>query len=311
MPQKSGVLVRPLLGVSSQQTRAYCSERELAWREDETNDDRTLARNRIRLEVLPALRAVHPAVERNVLSTVDQLREESQVLEAALDEAADLAAAGSHPPAVAASRLRELPAAVRRLMLRRLAEQAAGGPLPLDLRRVEEIERLATRGGSGNLDLGAGVSVVAEYGLLRFERSVVEDDPEPAQLSVPGRCHFGDWSVLCVLEEDGALGARELGSLDEPLVDAAKLGDELTVRGWRPGDTMRPLGLGGTKSLQDLFTDRKVPRSLRSRLPVVESGGEIVWVAGVALSERFKLTDGTERAARLRASAAGRSDVEG
>jgi tRNA(Ile)-lysidine synthase len=51
---------------------------------------------------------------------------------------------------------------------------------------------------------------------------------------------------------------------------------------------MRPAGLGGSKSLQDLFTDRKVPRALRHLLPVVESEGEIVWVAGVAVGERFK-----------------------
>jgi tRNA(Ile)-lysidine synthase len=51
---------------------------------------------------------------------------------------------------------------------------------------------------------------------------------------------------------------------------------------------MRPAGLGGSKSLQDLFTDRKVPRALRRRLPVVESEGEIVWVAGVAMGESFK-----------------------
>ena len=50
---------------------------------------------------------------------------------------------------------------------------------------------------------------------------------------------------------------------------------------------MRPVGLGGTKTLQDLFTDRKVPRGLRRTLPVVEAGGEIVWVAGVAVDERF------------------------
>jgi tRNA(Ile)-lysidine synthase len=50
---------------------------------------------------------------------------------------------------------------------------------------------------------------------------------------------------------------------------------------------MRPVGLGGTKTLQDLFTDRKVPRALRRTLPVVEVRGEIVWVAGVAVDERF------------------------
>ena len=67
------------------------------------------------------------------------------------------------------------------------------------------------------------------------------------------------------------------------------------MRAWRDGDRMRPLGLGGTKTLQDLFTDRKIPRALRRTLPVVEAGGEIVWVAGVALDERFAAPGRAER----------------
>ncbi len=64
---------------------------------------------------------------------------------------------------------------------------------------------------------------------------------------------------------------------------------------------MRPLGLGGSKSLQDVFTDRKVPRSLRRTLPVVTSGGRIAWIAGVAVSEEFAAAPGAE-AAVLRAT---------
>ena len=64
---------------------------------------------------------------------------------------------------------------------------------------------------------------------------------------------------------------------------------------------MRPLGLGGSKSLQDLFSDRKVPRSLRRSLPVVVSGEDIAWVAGVAVSEDFRLTERTSATVRLRA----------
>ena len=77
------------------------------------------------------------------------------------------------------------------------------------------------------------------------------------------------------------------------------------VRSWREGDGMRPLGLGGTKSLQDLFTDRKVPRALRSELPVVEAGGAIVWVAGVAVDERFAARDDEEVTVGLSARAVG------
>jgi tRNA(Ile)-lysidine synthase len=73
----------------------------------------------------------------------------------------------------------------------------------------------------------------------------------------------------------------------------------LTVRAWHEGDRMRPVGLGGTKTLQDLFTDRKVPRDLRHTLPVIVSGDEIVWVAGVALDERFAASESDPEAVGL------------
>jgi tRNA(Ile)-lysidine synthase len=89
---------------------------------------------------------------------------------------------------------------------------------------------------------------------------------------------------------------------DLAVLDPAALGGALTVRGWRDGDRMRPLGLGGSKSLQDLFTDRKVPRSLRHALPVVTSDGEIVWIAGVAVSEEFAAKAGASESAVLSAA---------
>jgi tRNA(Ile)-lysidine synthase len=303
MPERSGRLIRPLLDVSRSDLREYCRAAGLEWREDETNLDRGFARNRLRLDVLPALREINSGVERNVLSTADQLGEEAELLETAIDDAAQLVAVGGPAPAVDGARLRELAPALRRLVLRRLAEEAARGPLPLSARQVREIEDLARRGGSASLDIGAGVQVVSEYGLIRFRRRSDKEPSAPSTLSIPGRCRFGDWDLRCELEAD-TKGLRELGSADEPLLDAGKLAGELTVRGWRPGDRMRPLGLNGTKSLQDLFTDSKVPRSLRDDLPVIESEGEIAWVAGVALSDLFKVTSETTRTVRLRALAA-------
>ena len=84
------------------------------------------------------------------------------------------------------------------------------------------------------------------------------------------------------------------------MLDAATCADPgLSVRAWRDGDRMRPLGLGGSRSLQDLFTDRKVPRGRRGALPVVLSDGEIAWVPGVATGERFRVDPATGQRARL------------
>jgi tRNA(Ile)-lysidine synthase len=299
-------IVRPLLGVSREDARDYCRAAGLAWREDESNEDRTFARNRLRLDVLPALRDIHPAAEQNVIATASQLRDEQEIVERAIDEALERTGAGGHPPVVEAARLAAEPAAMRRLVLQRLAERAAGGALPLSSAQMREIERLAARGGSGTVELGAGVRAVAEYGFVRFGRDDDARPPEPAVLSVPGSCRFGDWELECL--PGPQLPVPEPGSLDEPVLDAARLAPTLTVRAWRDGDRMRPLGLGGSKSLQDVFSDRKVPRGLRRALPVVVSGDEIAWVAGVAVSDVFKLDQGTAATMRLRARTIAASD---
>jgi tRNA(Ile)-lysidine synthase len=293
-------IVRPLLDVTREETHAYCREAGLSWRDDESNLDRTLARNRLRLEILPALREIHPAADRNVLATAAQLRDEQEVLEQAVTEALREAGAGGHPPAVELSRLATLPAALRRLVLRRLAESAAGGPVSIGPAEIASIERLAGAGGSGSVPLGGGVEAVCEYGIVRFGRRATEADPEPVVMTVPGQCRFGAWELRCTV---AAPDAGMLGSIDAPVLDAGLLAGTLAVRAWAAGDRMTPLGLGGSKSLQDLFVDRKVPRSVRGLLPVVESAGEIAWVAGVALSEDFKVTDRTTEVAILEARA--------
>jgi tRNA(Ile)-lysidine synthase len=182
------------------------------------------------------------------------------------------------------NRLRDLPPSLARLVVQRLAAGAA--------RRTEEIAALREHG-SAVLDIGHGIRAVAEYGVLRFEREEPGPPPEPVLLAIPGTATFGAYEVRCELGPPGA----GPGALDR-----AALGSDLLVRSWRPGDRMSPVGLHGSKSLQDLFTARRVPRARRAGVPVVESAGEIVWVAGVATSERAKVCETTVEAARLSVS---------
>jgi tRNA(Ile)-lysidine synthase len=285
MRAREGLLVRPLLELTREQTAAYCAERGLDWREDESNDSDAYARNRIRAELVPALLAVHPGASDNVLALVEILREEAAVLDALVDGA--LAGRGQ----IELARLRELEPALARLVVQRLADEAAGGPAPGVARRAGEVAAMSDRG-SVQLDVGGGVTAIAEYGVVRFEArgDAPGVAPQAVRLPIPGSVVFGEHEVRCELGSP----AREPGVLDR-----AALGDELLVRSWRAGDRMDPLGLHGSKSLQDLFTARRVPRRERAGVAIVESCGEIVWVAGVATSERFKVTASTDEAVRL------------
>ena len=283
----AGSLVRPLLAFAREDTAAYCEARGLAWREDESNTTDAYARNRVRSGLLKALSEVHPGALGNVLALAEVLRDEAEVLDTLVDDLMG----GGEPPTLEA--LRGLPAALRRLVVQRLADEAAGGFAPGAARRADEMAALSERG-TGMLDIGGGLRAVAEYGRLRIVRLDRDSPPTPApvRLSIPGSVQFGACEVRCELV---APAVREPGVLDRAALGAS----ELLVRTWRPGDRMAPLGLGGTKSLQDLFTTRRVPRLDRASVPVVEAAGEIVWVAGVATSERFKVTPETSEAVRL------------
>jgi tRNA(Ile)-lysidine synthase len=266
MPERDGRRIRPLLGCTRDETTAYCVEHGLAWRDDPTNESREFARNRVRHELLPALRALHPAAEANVLRTLAILRDEAEVLDALVAAEPDLDALAAMPPALARLTIAEM----------------AGAPIGARLPEILALGREGTR----TLDLGGGQRAVAEYGRLRFDHGP-GPEPAPAVLPVPGSVPYGDGRLVCVETAEGTL-------------DADALGSRLDVRPWRAGDRMRPAGLGGTRTLQDLFTDRKVPRERRASVPVVVAGGEIAWVPDVATGERFLATAATKRRAALR-----------
>ncbi len=156
-------LVRPLLELSREQTAAHCAARGLSWREDETNASELFARNRVRQTLVPALRSIHPAAERNVLALAGTLRDEAEVLDALVAQV--IGDAGEVP----LERLRALPAALARLVVQRLADEAAGGPAPGTARRLFELLELPDQG-SAALDLPHGVRAVVERGKLRLVR---------------------------------------------------------------------------------------------------------------------------------------------
>lgn len=164
MRLKDGRLVRPLLSTTRAETTAYCEERGLPWRDDASNEEADYKRNLLRREVIPQLDRIHPAAQENVLRTAALLREEAELLDSLVDTELE-AGAGT----ISQQRFAELHPALRRLVLQRLADEAAGRPVAGASRFAKQVAGL-TRGGS-TLDLGGGVRAVLEGGVLRAERS--------------------------------------------------------------------------------------------------------------------------------------------
>jgi tRNA(Ile)-lysidine synthase len=164
MRAREGALIRPLLAFTREETGAYCTERGLRWRDDESNDSVAYARNRIRRELVPALEKVHPAAVDNVLALAEILRGEAEVLDELVDGVLDGRAE------IHVSRLGELSPALRRLVVQRLADDAIDGPAAGVARRADEVASMALHGTS-SLDLPSGVRATASDGVVRFGRT--------------------------------------------------------------------------------------------------------------------------------------------
>lgn len=167
MEPRTGFLVRPLLDVTREETAAWCRARGLQWREDASNASDAYARNRVRRELLPALEAVDPRAAANVVRTARLLREEAEVL----DLVVDTALAGRDR--IAVEHLAALPAALARLVIRRLAEDATGALCPRAAARLDDVLTLE----DGALDVGDGARAVVADGVLRM----VPTPPLPAR----------------------------------------------------------------------------------------------------------------------------------
>jgi tRNA(Ile)-lysidine synthase len=160
MQPRSGHLVRPLLTVTREETGAWCRARGLTWRDDATNASDAYARGRVRHGLLAALEAVDARAAANVVRTAELLREEAEVL----DVVVDTALAGRDR--VALLYLADLPPALARLIVRRLAETATGG---LCARAPARLDDLLALRDEGALDVGDGARAVVSGGVLRFE----------------------------------------------------------------------------------------------------------------------------------------------
>ncbi len=163
MSASDGDLVRPLLGVSREQTATWCLEHGHSWREDESNSDERFARTRVREQLVPALVRVHSAAAANVLRSAELLRAEAAVLDG-------LVAAEIEDDSITVDRLAGLPQALARLVLIELAERAAGTYVPQAGERLSEILALAARSASGEVHVGALVAARLGGGRLRMVR---------------------------------------------------------------------------------------------------------------------------------------------
>lgn len=303
MPARAGNLIRPLLGVSGRYIREHVHELATEVAEDASNQNPGYARNRIRLNVMPELELINPGVERNIARTRQELAEDEEALSAMAAEAlARARETGDGGIAVAA--LVEAHPAVSRRMIRLLAESTLGRPVAVSGELAAEALRLSSGPEGGMLDLGGGDLLVMEAGRVnvRSRDNAGMGSPAPVRLD-PRTGHptlFGGWELESAMTaEDEA--RKGFGDPWTAFIDPGGEDPSLILRAWQAGDRIEPLGMSGSKKLQDVFTDALVPASRRHDWPVLVAGETIIWVPGLVRSRHLLISGPDVPVLRLRA----------
>jgi tRNA(Ile)-lysidine synthase len=283
----AGPVLRPLVAVARADVAAYAAACDLTWCEDPSNADLRYLRNRVRLELLPAMLRVRPSLAAELLD----LAVRAATVRGSLEAAAAAAAPTAGPFGV------DVPAsALARLSFEELAAWwpalAARGGATLDRRGTRRLAGFTTASRPGNvMPLSGGWQVrrLADRFVLRRGTLDIPSQSVPAgPVPLDRTARFGPFRFRHAHTTARGPGAAPLG----PWVAEFDVDDHPTVRPWLPGDRMRAVGGGGARRVKRFLADARVPATDRRGWPVVLLNGSIVWIPGVRRSDAATVRPG-------------------
>jgi len=316
-------VARPLLDVWHEEAVKLCKAVGLPISYDQSNDSADFLRNRVRNELVPVLRTYNPRFREGVLRMSRALAADRELLDELVSAAWEecFVTLSSRMVAFDLDRLRTHSSAMLTNLVRRatLTLDPESEPDFASLERSVEYIR-ASRTGHGVplrkgiriLKLGSQLVLGAE--IADWVRALVpqlDRADHVIPVEIPGRM---DLRTGWVLVSELHSAAESFGTIQaairaaesahdslEAFMDYDALPPKLSLRAWRPGDSIAPLGMGGHRQkLSDLLVNRKVPRLARARWPLLCSEDSVIWIPGHRLAEPFRLTISSTQVVRLK-----------
>lgn len=295
-------VVRPLLGVWRRETVAYCAAVGLAPRRDSSNADTAALRNRVRLELLPLLRRLNPAIDTALLRLAAAAAANYAAIAAEVERLwPRLASETDGGIALDSIELGRLAAPLQVEVLRHAVYRLQGDTEDLTSAHLTALVALTQKPVGKRAHLPRGLVATIGYGALTLSRRPPSDEAPRLDgewpLAVPGETAIPGWRFRASF----AAAAEPPRDPWCVYLDFDQLGGDIVVRGRRPGDRFQPLGMAGAKKLHDFFVDAKVPRGERDAAPLVVAERGIAWVVGHRIDHRVRVTATTRSVLRLAA----------
>ncbi len=290
IPPVSNSIVRPLIDTSRSEVEEYLRSKKVEWVEDTTNESKEFLRNRVRHDLLVELESYNPQIKETLSRTADILRaEEEFISKEALKHFGDIFSPNKSELIGDLKHYRNIDKSLRFSLLRLAIEKITGSLKNISsIHIVSADDFLLSDAASGEVELPQGTVMVKGYDIFLVTKKSELEREFSYTIQTAGKWSFPEFEVeLSILKTD------TLDENDESVAyfDPETVKFPLQVRNFNPGDRFSPLGMTTSKKLQDYFTDIKLPQFLRSRVPIFICSGEIMWLGGIRLDNRFKITD--------------------
>ncbi|HEY6289499.1 MAG TPA: tRNA lysidine(34) synthetase TilS, partial [Nitrospiraceae bacterium] len=304
-------IIRPILASTREEVLAYLDHEGLTYRRDSSNEKPLYHRNRIRKELLPVITGLAPAAVRVLQRQADLLREDEQYLAQVTNELVRTLVSHDSRGVQRVDRQAfiELPVALQRRLVRAVLRAYDEEGRASSLRVVESVRCVFLKGRSGARLSSKQALVTLDQGSVRFSPGAEGDHGletgsgqgkrEVLPLPVPSTVYWARTNQQIQVQLMTRRAAEEMGrasSQGRVSFDADRFSEPLSVRAWQAGDRFYPHGMKGkSKKLQDFFTDKKVARHQRGKVPLLVAPEGILWVVGMRQNERFVVRSGTTR----------------
>ncbi len=282
IPSKNGNRIRPLLFASKIEIETYAAESGVIWREDSSNQTDDYQRNFIRHTIVPALKEINPSLEETFKETVAKIQSELQLIEHEVEQ----------------WRERYWREEDARVFINKIgvSKKTLAGlwygvkPFGFSFTQCEEVLR-ALAGQSGKYFLSSSHKLVVDRDFIVLAK-IAEPLEEVFIDSHQNQAILGNYKIDIKREER----ANPDASNRVAILDADRVSFPIIWRKWRPGDYFYPLGMEHRKKISDFLIDQKISVTEKDSITVLESAGDILWVVGQRIDNRYKLMPTTRQA---------------
>ena len=280
-PKRDGRIIRPVIALTKREIEDYCKSNNYPFVVDKTNFEAECTRNKIRLCLLPLIeREINPSFTDTLTENAQIFAETADFIGECTKQAFDRWVASES--ADVEGLLKEHSIIVRgviQIMYRNFTKSSEN----LSVRHINDILNLIGTGNNKTLSLPGGIYAVLEYKKLRFARSGSENKPFSYRLSLGEERYVAEAGACVLINRE----EEQKKNTSSKIYFYADENSTFSVRSRRSGDVFFPSGMTGRKKLSDLFTDIKLEREKRDKVPIITCNEKIVWVAGIRCDRRF------------------------